>query len=125
MSKYVEVKDGVVLSGPWDYTDSKPDMSAVGMETIDVTNESPMPRDRWTYSNGVFTEEVVVLPLVSLAELRLQRDELLQITDWKILPDSPLSEAETLLWADYRQELRDITEGYTPVADPVWPVAPI
>lgn len=42
------------------------------------------------------------------------RDSLLEESDWTQMPDSPLSEERKGAWAEYRQELRDITkqEGF-------------
>ena len=53
------------------------------------------------------------------AAIRQQRDTLISATDWRVLPDQPVSQP----WISYRQALRDITLQ----ADPfniVWPVAP-
>ncbi|CAB4177664.1 Phage tail assembly chaperone protein [uncultured Caudovirales phage] len=46
-----------------------------------------------------------------LRQVRRERNELLLLSDWTQLPDSPLGEASRSLWANYRQALRDITEG--------------
>jgi len=59
--------------------------------------------------------------------IRYKRDSLLQMSDWTQLPDSPLNAEQKALWADYRQDLRDITEMYPDVTDPnevVWPTKP-
>lgn len=54
------------------------------------------------------------------ARVRAQRDALLRQTDFTQLPDAP---ANKLLWAAYRQELRDLTAQPDPFAI-VWPVPP-
>ena len=36
----------------------------------------------------------------------------------------PYTAADKALWVTYRQELRDLPDGYTPVADPVYPTKP-
>jgi hypothetical protein len=46
-----------------------------------------------------------------LRKVRRKRNELLLASDWTQLPDSPLAESARSLWANYRQALRDITEG--------------
>ena len=40
------------------------------------------------------------------AEVRQQRNELLSACDWTQLPDAPV---DAQVWANYRQELRDVT----------------
>jgi hypothetical protein len=54
-------------------------------------------------------------------QIRKQRNQLLQQSDWTQLPDVPIQTKE--LWATYRQQLRDVTNQ----ADPfniTWPVTP-
>lgn len=46
----------------------------------------------------------------TIFENRMQRDKLLQQSDWTQLPDVALTQAEKDRWAIYRQELRDMTE---------------
>jgi hypothetical protein len=60
-----------------------------------------------------------------LAAIRVERNALLDSTDWTQGNDSPLTDEVKASWATYRQELRDTPETYT--ADPdavVWPEAP-
>jgi len=38
--------------------------------------------------------------------------------------DSPLSDADKVVWATYRQELRDLPATTSNPADPTWPEAP-
>ena len=60
--------------------------------------------------------------------VRAKRDYLLQDSDWTQMPDSPLSVDQKATWAEYRQDLRDITEMYPDVKDPnevVWPTKPV
>lgn len=46
--------------------------------------------------------------------VRSVRDELLTLSDWTQMPDSPLDESTKASWATYRTELRDIPlqEGF-------------
>jgi hypothetical protein len=55
-----------------------------------------------------------------LYDLREQRNELLQQTDYWALNDHTMT-AEQIA---YRQALRDITNNYTSLADVVWPTKP-
>lgn len=57
------------------------------------------------------------------AQVRAQRDGLLNQSDWTQSPDSPLTAAQKTAWAVYRQALRDITQQADPAAV-VWPVDP-
>ena len=62
--------------------------------------------------------------LVYVGELRVVRDELLASSDFTQLADAPYTVAEKALWVTYRQSLRDLPDGYTPVADPTYPTKP-
>lgn len=54
--------------------------------------------------------------------IRKLRNILLNETDWTQSPDSPISNRQA--WADYRQELRDITKNFANPQDVVWPPKP-
>ena len=60
------------------------------------------------WANGAFDR--------AIAGLRSKRNSLIASSDWTVLSDSPLSETEKTAWLEYRQELRDITEGVNTVA---------
>lgn len=47
----------------------------------------------------------------------------LAASDWTQLADSPLTTDKKSAWAEYRQDLRDLTEASTPAAV-IWPTAP-
>ncbi len=53
-------------------------------------------------------------------DVRQQRNTLISATDWRVLPDQPVSQP----WLDYRQALRDVTNVATPDLV-VWPVEPV
>jgi len=61
----------------------------------------------------------------AMADLRLRRNALISSCDWVMLSDSPI--ADKTAWENYRQSLRDITNGLTTV-DQVnavtWPTKP-
>jgi hypothetical protein len=61
-----------------------------------------------TWANGAFDR--------AIAGLRQKRNSILASSDWTVLSDSPLSETEKTAWLEYRQDLRDITEGVNTVA---------
>jgi len=60
------------------------------------------------WANGAFDR--------AIAGLRQRRNLLIASSDWTVLSDSPLSETEKTAWLEYRQDLRDITEGVNTVA---------
>lgn len=49
----------------------------------------------------------------AINNLRQRRNALLSASDWTILPDSPVQ--DKYVWQEYRQSLRDITEGLSTV----------
>ena len=59
------------------------------------------------WDNGAFDR--------AMSSLRQRRDALLKSSDWVMMSDSPI--ADKTSWQTYRQELRDITDGLTTVAD--------
>ena len=61
------------------------------------------------WANGAFDR--------AIAGLRSKRNSILASSDWTVLSDSPLSETEKTAWLEYRQDLRDITEGLDTVAE--------
>jgi len=52
----------------------------------------------------------------AIAGLRQKRNLILASSDWTVLSDSPLSAELKTAWLEYRQDLRDITEGVNTVA---------
>ncbi|QZI95125.1 tail assembly chaperone [Methylophilales phage Melnitz-3 EXVC039M] len=55
-----------------------------------------------------------------IEELRAERNRRLAETDWWVLPDRTATTAQT----NYRQALRDITDGATSLDDVTWPTKP-
>ena len=89
----------------------------VNGERIQFTAEEETARDaeEQAWADGA--------PARRMADLRLQRDQLLTETDWMGNSDVTMSDA----WATYRQALRDIT-SQTPSDDSLsnitWPTKP-
>ena len=64
-----------------------------------------------------------------LRQLRIQRNQLLASTDWRMTNDYPY--ADQSAWASYRTQLRNLPESAEPTLDEngqltnvVWPTAP-
>ena len=63
----------------------------------------------------------------TIAELRKLRDNLLNISDWTQVADSPLADSKKAEWATYRQTLRDLPSNHvntTSIEDVSFPDAP-
>ena len=94
-----------------------PRFKMVNGERIQFTAEEETARDaeEQAWADGA--------PARRMADLRLQRDQLLAETDWMGNSDVTMSDA----WATYRQALRDIT-SQTPSDDALsninWPTKP-
>ena len=64
---------------------------------------------------------------MNLFNVRCERSRMLKETDWTQTNDSPLSDSDKVLWATYRQELRDITNNTEDFFDDnglFWPIPP-
>ena len=57
-------------------------------------------------------------------DVREERDNLLNTSDWTVLPDSPLSDSKIAEWKTYRQALRDLPANTTDWANPTYPTSP-
>ena len=55
---------------------------------------------------------------IAKSDLRNLRDNLLSQSDWRVMPDSPLSDDKKAEWIAYRQELRDVPENCLDVSYP-------
>ena len=77
---------------------------------IELTSQEIAQRqaEATAWANGAFDR--------AIAGLRSRRNALIASSDWTVLSDSPLSATEKTAWLEYRQDLRDITEGVDTVA---------
>ena len=88
---------------------------------IELTSQEIAQRqaEATAWANGAFDR--------AIAGLRSKRNSILASSDWTVLSDSPLSAELKTAWLEYRQDLRDITEGVNTVAKVnavVFPVKP-
>jgi len=84
-----------------------------------------------TYDGITFSD-----PLISIEELREARDALIESVDWITtrhrdevaagLPNTSITEGKYQEWLLYKQELRDVTQGYVPTTGQAlsWPTRP-
>jgi hypothetical protein len=69
-----------------------------------------------------FTEEEIAAADAATANgVRIERTRLLKESDWTQVSDAPVDKAA---WAEYRQDLRDITEQAGFPYSVVWPTKP-
>lgn len=75
--------------------------------------------ENWNIDEPVSKED-------SMNQLREYRNQLLVASDWTQIPDSPLSDAQRIVWRTYRQQLRDYPSlvNYNLWTAPEWPIAP-
>lgn len=76
----------------------------------------------WSYADGQFIAPASEPPTWDV--IRAERDRLLTACDWTMVSDTPLSDAESKAWSDYRQALRDIPQTFNDPNNVVWPKAP-
>jgi len=57
---------------------------------------------------------------------RVRRNRILSYSDWTVLQDSPLTDAQVADWVIYRQALRDITDhaNFPFLNENDWPISP-
>ena len=120
------VENGVVVKQVWSSGDTPYDYDAASWtETLTQVGKIGS-----TYDGNNWED-----PVVSLADLRAERDIKLADCDWIIqrhkdqLDDGGTTTINTAKfdeWIDYRQSLRDITNGYAPMVEASigWPTEP-
>lgn len=105
----------------------RPEPEPVVDYTQDVNEGLPeLINDIWTQVwvvTPASQDEVDTRIAAQWVVVRSQRNAMLAETDWTQLPNAPFTPEEQQAWADYRQELRDITTQPDPF-NIVWPVAP-
>ena len=77
----------------------------------------------WTQVKTKYDELVAAEPL---NEVRIERDLLLQQSDWVVIKEREEGGSVTnfAAWKTYRQKLRDITNTYKTLDTVKWPTAP-
>ena len=69
-------------------------------------------------------DEAAIESEKNLNSLRIERDLLLEQSDWVVTMHKELGTNIPAAWKTYRQALRDITDTYTSLDDVVWPEKP-
>lgn len=81
--------------------------------------EQPSASHNWDYS----TKQWVSNLNIAWGTVRIERDRLLQSTDWRVTKAAELGQPIDLAWAVYRQALRNITLQTDPL-NIIWPTMP-
>lgn len=113
-------------------SEDEPKFIAEGNEAVSISNEKAEQVDASseplflvegnliTFKEKLFKDN----PEVIKESLRPERNRLLAESDWTQLNDSPLPEDKVVVWAAYRQDLRDLTESINSKGEVEFPVAP-
>lgn len=125
MTQYLTRPDGSIPAGV--------DVTALKAAGVRIVRPTPIPRKPSMVAvegepeerDGIWWQTWTLAPASPLqvdpAEIRAQRDALLVASDWTQLPDAPVNR---LAWANYRQNLRDITAQANFPHAVEWPTQP-
>lgn len=113
MDNFLEIdSDGVAIGGVYQkISGTDPD------EWINWVPMSGGSQIGWMWSGSSWSPPLDIL--VSLEEIRTERDRLLTESDWTQSRDVIMSNDTE--WQAYRQALRDMPSSYVPTVYPVWP----
>lgn len=118
-NSFISALAGSINKYRWDGTDWVLEQETAEIERFDFTladfPDAPTP-DKPTYNPNERALEQ------EAEEVRTQRDALLAESDWAVLPDAPVADAQA--WKDYRQALRDVPEQAGFPTDIDWPSKP-
>jgi hypothetical protein len=104
----------------WNHDGVEYSVDPSGLWDLDDDNKG---RKVWEVLGMTAEKRDEIHDLFTLVELRFERNKLLSESDWTQNPDVPQATKDK--WADYRQQLRDITNNYTSLEDVVWPEKPL
>lgn len=93
----------------------------LGRQAIRIPDQ-PGPEYTFDYSLRMWIDSRTDEQLAMMA--RAMRDTRLSASDWVMMPDVVMSEEKKLLWVEYRQALRDITNQPGFPRNIAWPTKP-
>lgn len=140
---YIKVENGVDLQYPYSFNDlrmdnlgtlfpAQPSSECLIEYNAYIVQEATQPifdrmtqkaKDTAIYENNNWVQqwELENLPLeIAEQNIRLNRNNLLEETDWMALSDNIMTDD----WSNYRQALRDITDQAGFPYNIVWPIKP-
>lgn len=103
---YTDNADAAVFEGCRLVADSGPSDLGVEAEYKYMVPIEPVPLT----ATQIEYEEIMIEESIIAERKRSIRNELLINSDWTQLPDAPLTAEQKQQWANYRQQLRDITK---------------
>lgn len=111
VSELFDTRDSSVVEGDWVCfaCASKADRA----ETA-IAEQSARPLPTWDTAEGCEQAKFI----------RAERSRKLLESDWTVSATSPLDEMLQAQWANYRQELRDISAAFSDPTCVVWPTSP-
>jgi hypothetical protein len=96
-----------------------------GFFDFNTNNFAPFPlKPNGSYYFDYITKQWVQDQPAQESVIKAQRNQLLQQSDWTQIPNTPLTAEQQQAWADYRQQLRDITSQSGYPFNVVWPTPP-
>lgn len=98
-------------------------------QKIETASEPTLSGGSWVLIKSAVSKtdsEIAAYDEGMATSVRNKRDSKLAETDWTVLQDSPMTDAQTADWVIYRQALRDITDhaNFPYLEDADWPVKP-
>ena len=102
--------------------DPQPNGVEVSQETYEQFLAKPIEKDAFYINGAIEFRDKQYTDAEVAAAARGKRDMLLAECDWTQMPDVTISNKQA--WADYRQQLRDITSQPGFPRDIVWPEKP-
>lgn len=113
-------------------SEDEPKFIAEGNEAVSISNEKAKQVDASSEPLFLVEGNLITLkeklfkdnPEAIKESLRPERNRLLAESDWTQLNDSPLPEDKVVVWAAYRQDLRDLTESINSKGEVEFPAAP-
>lgn len=120
------VAEELTFYAPDDATKNATTINSSRAEWIEVP-AGVLPSDcKVVNTAGVFSlvEDTALKSGPLWAELRRERDQKLNDSDWTQMSDSPLSAGDKTSWATYRQDLRDLPTNTSDPDNVTWPTEP-
>lgn len=100
---------------------------SAGESFLTVSEFNPVPPKRVDVATQtvVLDDAVDASTAVTWDSIRMERDSLISVTDWVVLPDAKIAKDLKAEVVAYRQGLRDITKTYATPAEVVFPMSPL
>jgi hypothetical protein len=90
----------------------------------EVPPRSRMDCLRYDAETKTLTEDLDERKELELIQIRKKRDDEIAKSDWRAAKAAETGVPLSAAWVNYRQALRDITNGYVAATEIDWPVAP-